>query len=113
MKRVDALAISQAVKAAVAERDSIDGRPCCIWCGRPAPVPLAYSNAHFISRAQGGLGIEENILTLCPDCHRIYDQTAARESMRPILRRYLRERYPEWDDKKLTFEKYGGQNNAE
>lgn len=108
MKRVDALAISQAVKAAVAERDSIDGRPCCIWCGRPAPAPLAYSNAHFISRAQGGLGVEENILTLCPDCHRIYDQTAARESMRPILRRYLRERYPEWDENKLTFEKYGG-----
>ena len=108
MKRVDALAISQAVKAAVAERDSIDGIPCCIWCGRPAPAPLAYSNAHYISRAQGGLGIEENILTLCPDCHRIYDQTAARESMRPILRRYLRERYPNWNENKLTFEKYGG-----
>jgi len=108
MKRTEALAISQAVKAAVAERDSVDGRPCCIWCGRPAPAPLAYSNAHFISRAQGGLGVEENILTLCPACHRIYDQTAARESMRPILRRYLRERYPEWDEKKLTFEKYGG-----
>lgn len=108
MKRVDALAISQAVKAAVAERDSIDGRPCCIWCGRPAPAPLAYSNAHYISRAHGGLGIEENILTLCPDCHRLYDQTAARENMRPILRRYLRERYPDWDENKLTFEKYGG-----
>lgn len=108
MKRVDALAISQAVKAAVAERDSIDGRPCCIWCGRPAPAPLAYSNAHYISRAQGGLGIEENILTLCPDCHRIYDQTPARKSMRPILRRYLQEHCHEWNENKLTFEKYGG-----
>lgn len=108
MKRTDALAISQAVKAAVAERDSIDGRPCCVWCGRPSPAPLAYSNAHFISRAQGGLGVEENILTLCPDCHRIYDQTLARANMVPIFRRYLRERYPEWDEKKLIFEKYGG-----
>lgn len=112
MKRTDELAISQAVKAAVAERDSIDGRPCCIWCGRPSPSPLAYSNAHFISRAQGGLGVEENILTLCPDCHRIYDQTPARANMVPIFRRYLRERYPEWDENKLTFEKYGGFENA-
>lgn len=102
------LAISQAVKTAVAERDSIGGRPCCIWCGRPAPTPLAYSNAHYISRAHGGVGVEENILTLCPDCHRIYDQTAARETMRPILRRYLREYYPDWDESKLIFEKYGG-----
>lgn len=105
MKRADALAISQAVKAAVAERDSIDGRPCCVWCGRPSPAPLAYSNAHFIGRAQGGLGVEENILTLCPDCHRIYDQTPARETMRPIFRRYLRERYQDLDEKRLVYQK--------
>ena len=112
MKRTGELAITKAVKAAVAERDSIDGRPCCIWCGRPSPALLAYSNAHFISRAQGGLGVEENILTLCQDCHRIYDQTPERSNMTPIFRKYLRERYPEWDENKLIFKKYGGHKNA-
>ena len=108
MKRTDELAISTAVKCVVAIRDSVDDWPCCIWCGRPAPDTLAFSNAHFISRAQGGLGVPENVLTLCPDCHRIYDQTPARNGMVSVFRKYLRERYPEWDENKLTFEKYGG-----
>lgn len=39
-------------KQAISERDSIDGWPCCVNCGAAAPAPLAWSNAHFISRAQ-------------------------------------------------------------
>lgn len=93
-KRTQALAIPQAVKAAVAKRDSVEGWPCCILCGRPAPTsePLAFSNAHYISRAQGGRGIEKNILTLCPGCHRRYDG-AERNDLRPFLRKYLNEKY--------------------
>ena len=57
---------SKKVKIAISERDSIDGWPCCVYCGRPSPTekPLAFSNAHYISRAQLGLGIPENGLTL-------------------------------------------------
>ena len=36
--RTKALSISREVKKAVAERDSCDGYPCCIWCGKPAPT---------------------------------------------------------------------------
>ena len=81
MDRTEALGITRTVKRMVARRDSVDGWPCCILCGRTAPSSnqLAFSCAHYISRAQGGLGIVENILTLCPACHRDYDGTERNE----------------------------------
>ena len=104
-KDTKARSITQAVKKAVAERDSFEGWPCCINCGEPAPAerPTAFSCAHFISRAQGGLGVEENILTLCPACHRRYDQTTDRETMREFFREYLQSKYPDWDETKLIY----------
>ena len=108
MKRTDALGIPRSVKVAVADRDSAGGWPCCILCGRPAPFsnPLAFSCAHYIARSQGGLGIEENILTLCWSCHQEYDG-ARRKELRPILARHLREHYDGWDENKLTYQKEG------
>lgn len=104
--RTKALSIPQEVKRAVAERDSCEGHPCCILCGKPAPTdaPLAFSNAHYISRAQGGLGIEENILTLCPKCHRLFDGVG-REEVRPIMVRHLKEFYSYWSESELTYKK--------
>lgn len=93
-------------KQAISERDSIDGWPCCVNCGAAAPGPLAWSNAHFISRAQGGLGIPENGLTLCPACHRKYDQTTARREMRNFFREYLKSKHPGWDESKLYYRRY-------
>lgn len=105
-ERTKDLQIPYRVKQAVAERDSVDGWPCCVLCGRPAPTsaPFAFSCAHYIARSQGGLGIEEDILTLCPVCHREYDGVK-RNEFRPILRRYLSEYYTDWDEKKLTYQK--------
>jgi hypothetical protein len=94
-------------KIAISQRDSIDGWPCCVYCGAAAPSELAYSNAHFIARSQGGLGIEENGLTLCTICHKRYDQTTDRIKMREFFREYLKARYPEWDESKLYFRRYG------
>lgn len=106
-KRTKALEIPIAVKKAVAERDSIDGHPCCIWCGKPAPTsyPLAFSNAHYIPRSQGGLGIEENVITLDWECHLSYDQSEHRETMRWFFKNYLQSKYPEWDESKCTYKK--------
>ena len=92
-------------KEAIAERDSIQGWPCCVRCGAAAPAPLAWSNAHFISRAQGGLGIPENGLTLCPRCHREYDQTTRREELREFFREYLKSKYSSWEETKLYYRK--------
>jgi 5-methylcytosine-specific restriction endonuclease McrA len=96
MKRTKALAITPAVKQRVRERDN----GMCVLCGRPGdPV------CHFISRAQGGLGIEENIWTGCVECHRDYDQSPIRYLLRERLVRHFRSKYPEWDKTELTYRK--------
>lgn len=97
-KRTKALCISPSVKKAVYTRDGC----CCVWCGSAAGQP----NAHFIPRSSGGLGVEENILTLCWDCHTKFDQTAARAKMREYFRDYLKSKYPDWDENALTYKKY-------
>lgn len=104
-KDTKAMDFDRKAKVAIAERDSIDGWPCCVFCGLAAPAPLAWSNAHFIARSQGGLGIPENGLTLCPCCHSRYDQTDGREEMRGYFREYLREHYEEWSEDALTYKK--------
>lgn len=105
--RTKDLGISIRVKEEVAERDSCDGHPCCVLCGCPAPVNnrLAFSNAHYISRSQGGLGVEENILTLCPYCHARYDHTTDRKMLKAFFGRYLKSKYPDWDESKLIYQK--------
>ena len=94
-RRTKALDIPLQVKWNVLDRDE-----ACVWCGRQGAP-----NAHFISRAQGGLGIEENILTLCAECHDRYDHTTDRKIMRDYFREYLKKKYPDWDEKKLTYRK--------
>ena len=96
---------SKKAKIAISERDSIDGWPCCVYCGLASPAPLAWSNAHFIARSQGGLGIPENGLTLCPECHRRYDQTTDRAEMRKFFREYLRMNYYDWSEDDLIYRK--------
>ena len=105
--RTNALGITIRVKEEVADRDSFNGWTCCVLCGCPAPTynRLAFSNAHYISRANGGLGVEENILTLCPKCHHRYDQTTDRVALKPFFGRYLKSHYPEWEESKLVYQK--------
>lgn len=100
-RRTKALAISQTVKRHVYERDQ--GR--CILCGSTHGVP----DAHYISRAQGGMGIEKNIVTLCPKCHWKYDQSTERWMLREEIREYLAGSYPDWNENDLVYQKYGGQ----
>lgn len=102
---------SRSVKIDIAQRDSIDGWPCCVYCGAAAPSELAWSNAHYIGRAQGGLGIPQNGLTLCPICHRRYDQTTDRAEMRKYFREYLMAHYPDWNEDALIYRKDGMHEN--
>ena len=96
---------SRKAKEAISKRDSIDGWACCVYCGLASPAPLAWSNAHFIARSQGGLGIEENGLTLCPKCHRRYDQSTDRKMMREFFREYLQSKYEYWNEDDLIYRK--------
>lgn len=101
--RAKACDIPPSVKKAVWERDH--GR--CVVCGNTYNV---MPNAHFIPRSKGGLGIEENIVTLCTNltnnqCHRRFDNGTAEERavIGEKIRRYLKRKYPEWDENKLYF----------
>lgn len=89
------------VRKAVYERDSFDGTPCCINCGRPFP-----QIHHYIERSRGGRGIEENLVCLCAQCH--YDlHNRQYKELTEFVREYLRNHYEDWDEKKLVWRKYG------
>ena len=100
-KRTKACEISKEVREAVEKRDSIDGYPACIFCGRPGR-----GEAHCIGRAQAGLGIEENILTVCRECHREMDNGLSTGVFREIAKQYLKSKYPYWDESKLVYSKW-------
>ena len=96
-RRTKALQIPMKVKKRVYERDK--GR--CIWCKKPGdPV------VHFIAKSQGGLGIEQNIICGCYQCHTRYDQTDSREEYRKIAREYLKSQYPDWKEEDLYYRKW-------
>lgn len=73
----------------------------CVVCGKPG-LP----NAHYIRRSQGGLGIEENVVTLCPECHHDYDNGFKREEIGAWLSEYLDKWYPDFPDEKRVYSKY-------
>lgn len=104
-RRTKATDISQKVKKAVWERDG--GR--CVVCGCSVNV---MPNAHFIPRSKGGLGVEENIVTLCTEftenkCHRKFDfgTKEEREAIGKKIERYLKAKYPNWDKNNLIYKK--------
>lgn len=89
--------IPQKVKEKVWERD--DHR--CIICGSPYAMP----NAHYIRRSQGGLGIEQNIVTLCLNCHNDFDNGRYRVEYGEMIREYLKKQYPDWNESELYVKK--------
>lgn len=96
--RTAALQIPQAVKQRVHDRDG----GCCIFCGKPGD-PWC----HYIGRAQGGLGIEQNVLTMCAEHHRAFDLGAQAQRMvlKSLARDYLKARYPGWAENNLIYRK--------
>ena len=97
-RRAKALQISSFVRLLVSRRD--DG--LCVYCRRPGNP-----EAHFIPRSKGGLGVPQNILTLCRECHDKYDFGAReeREGMREYFREYLSSKYDDWSEEKLIYHK--------
>ena len=101
--RSKACDITQAVKKRVWERDE----QRCIICGNHQAMP----NAHFIPRSKGGLGIEQNIVTLCAECHSMYDQSSRREIYKNYIRNYLKSKYADWSEENLIYKKGKGNGN--
>ena len=103
--RTKATDISQKVKRAVWERDG--GR--CVVCGNSYNV---MPNAHYIPRSRGGLGVEQNIVTLCTNlthnqCHYRYDfgRKEERQMIHDIIKRYLQSKYEDWNEDDLYYKK--------
>lgn len=98
--------ITRQVKLEVWARDK--GR--CVVCGNTYNV---MPNAHYIPRSKGGLGIPENIVTLCTEltpnkCHRRFDfgTKEEREKIGNIIKVYLKSHYENWDEDKLKYRKF-------
>lgn len=107
-QRTKALEIPQQVKKAVALRDSVDDYPCCLWCGKPAPTDniTAFSCAHILRRSRGGKGIETNIVTLCWECHRKFDESVESEKIMDFICRYMKKHYGEgWNLQEQEYKK--------
>lgn len=98
-KRTKVVAIDPKVKKVVHERD----RGRCLFCGKPVTVDFAC--AHVIPRSAGGLGVEENIITACFQCHINMDSTPARQAMLVTAKTWLKKTYPHWDEKKYVYKK--------
>ena len=104
-KRAKALDIPMKVKERVWERDEHR----CVVCGCNYNV---MPNAHYIPRSKGGLGIEQNVVTLCTEltenkCHRRYDfgSREERETIGEKIREHLMSIYPDWNEESLVYQK--------
>ena len=99
-KRAKAVDISTSVKKKVLLRD----KGFCIICGQPG-IP----NSHYIKRSKGGLGIEQNIVCMCIDCHNAYDNGKDKERVKTIrdkTRDYLKRQYgKDWKEENLYYKK--------
>ena len=99
--RTKALGISRSVRAEVYERDSWDGAICCVTCGKVFGLELH----HFIPRSLSGLGVPENLIVICQDCHQKADHgdPREREGMKKSIRAHLQHKYPDWDESALCY----------
>lgn len=108
-RETKATSIPESVRQAVKMRDG----GICVLCGSYDGQPVA----HVVRRSQGGRGIEENIVTLCPACHRAYDEGTnlekfgkgtTRESLYCYLVAYLMGFYPGWNREDMKYKKEDG-----
>lgn len=100
-------AIPNDVKKAVYRRDN--GR--CVLCGC-----LGEPVAHVIRRSHGGMGVEQNIVTLCPKCHYAFDEGLfmsrlrmiglhTREEVKNYIFAYMKRLYPDWTPESVVYRK--------
>jgi Restriction endonuclease len=96
-KRSKACDISAKTKLIVWNRDG--GK--CILCESSVAMP----NAHYIPRSKGGLGIEQNVVTLCIGCHFKLDQTIQRKELLKEVKEHLDKHYPDFTDEQRIYKK--------
>ena len=95
--RTKATSIPKKVREEVYARDK-----CCIICGSSSGVP----NAHYVPRSQSGLGIKENVVTLCMLCHHEMDNGKNSLEIKVKVKEYLDNLYPDFTDEMRTYDKW-------
>ena len=99
-KRTKAVDITQKTKQIVWERDC----GACVVCGKTGYGVMP--NAHYLSRGQHlGLGIEQNIVTLCINCHQAFDQSTKHSEYKEFIKNYLQSKYEDWNEEDLVYRK--------
>lgn len=91
--------ISKDTRKIVLLRDSYYDVPVCQSCGSPYNLELA----HFVPRSRGGMGIPENLVTLCHKCHQASHN--ADDNIRNIMLRRLEQCYEDWCESKVISKK--------
>ena len=111
-KQAKAREFSHNARKNIIERDNGD----CIFCRMSYHLEDLEWNEmsmksimHYIPRAQGGPGIEQNGAVGCQGHHHMFDNGAKgrRDEMRGLFKWYLQERYPDWNEDKLKYSKWG------
>ena len=97
-RRTKEVAIPQKVREAVEKRDNHR----CIFCGSLN----ARGEAHIINRSQGGLGVEQNLVTVCPGCHFQMDNGQASKLFKEKAVAYVKSLYKDWDAKDYVYDKW-------
>lgn len=99
-ERTKACSIPESVKLEVWNRDNHQ----CVFCKKT--VPHRCANSHIIPRSQGGLGIPENIITVCPECHHEQDNGKNTEYYDKLAKLYIENIYKNWEKEKVIYKKY-------
>ena len=97
-ERTKKVAIPRQVREAVEKRDHYR----CIFCGSLN----ARGEAHIINRSQGGLGVEQNIVTVCPKCHNQMDNGQASKLYKEKAEAYVKGIYKDWKKEDLIYDKW-------
>lgn len=103
MAMSDYTKIPRWVKGDVWQRD----HERCVVCLRWVQIECACS--HVVRRSQGGMGIPENIVCHCPECHRKYDSYDA-YTVKATMD-YIQRKYPDWSREAVTYKKHQTQNS--
>ena len=107
-KQARAREFSARARKEIRERDG----DACIFCRMGYCMEGAswYSlqireTMHYVPRSRGGLGIPENGALGCRWHHEMMDNgnRGKREEMLELFKGYLKGKYPDWDEKELTY----------
>ncbi len=99
-KRSNACDVKNGIRNHVLDRDNNR----CVVCGNTTWLQMAHV---FVSRAHGGLGVPQNIATLCVVCHMSLDNGKASEAnlVRELVQGYMMRKYPDLEIEKLKYKK--------